>query len=64
MAKLLSAAAALKAERQREMAKATQEYEKKQDARRANMLRLRSLRLSREGALAEAPATPQSAGKN
>jgi hypothetical protein len=48
MTKLVSAAAALKAERQREMAQATRDYEKEQDARRANMLRLRRLRLAKE----------------
>jgi hypothetical protein len=54
-----AAAAALKAERQRDMAKATREYEKEQEAQRANMLRLRSLRLSRECAQAESHATTE-----
>jgi hypothetical protein len=63
MTKLVSAAAALKAERQRDMAKATREYEKEQDARRANMLRLRGLRLLRECAQAEAEAATQQTGK-
>jgi hypothetical protein len=54
MTKVGSATAALKAERQRDMAKATREYEKEQEARRANMLRLRDLRLSRKCTQAEA----------
>jgi len=56
MTKLVLAAAALKAERQRDMAQARREYEKEQDARRANMVRLRALRLSKECAETEANA--------
>ena len=64
MTKMVSAAAALKADRQRDMAMAAREYEKEQHARRSNMLRLRNLRLSREGAQAEAKAAAQRAGKD
>ena len=56
MTKLVLAAAALKAERQRDMAQARREYEKEQDARRANMVRLRALRLSKECPETEANA--------
>jgi len=56
MTKLVLAAAALKAERQRDMAQARREYEKEQDARRANMVRLRALRLSKECTETEANA--------
>ncbi len=63
MTKLLSAAATLKAERERDMAQATREYQKKQDARSVNMLRLRALRLAKECAEAKATAAMQPRGK-
>ncbi len=63
MTKLLSAAATLKAERQRDMAQATREYQKEQDARSANMLRLRALRLAKECAEAKATGATQPKGK-
>jgi hypothetical protein len=44
MTKLVLAAAALKAERQRDMAQARPEYENEQDARRCNMVRLRAFK--------------------
>ncbi len=60
MAEQVTAAAALKTERQRDMAQARREYEKQQDARRANMLRLRELRLAKECAEAKAAMQPRS----
>ena len=59
MTKDVSAAAALKLERQRDMAQATREYEKEQNARRVNMLRLRELRVAKEEAETKANAPMQ-----
>jgi len=55
-----STAAALKAERDRDMAQAMQDYENEQCARLANMARLRALRLENERAESKA-AAPRSA---
>jgi hypothetical protein len=55
-----STAAALKAERDRDMAQAMQDYENEQCARLANMARLRALRLENERAKSKA-AAPRSA---
>jgi hypothetical protein len=60
--KQTSAAAALKAERDRDMAHAMRDYENEQCARLANMARLRALRLGNERAESKA-ATPRSAKK-
>jgi len=55
-----STAAALKAERDRDMAQAMQDCENEQCARLANMARLRALRLENERAESKA-AVPRSA---
>jgi hypothetical protein len=60
--KQTSTAAALKAERDRDMAQAMQDYENEQCARLANMARLRALRLEKERAESKA-AAPRSAKK-
>jgi hypothetical protein len=60
--KQTSTAAALKAERGRDMAQAIQDYENEQRARLANMARLRALRLENERAESTA-AAPRSAKK-
>ena len=57
-----STAAALKAERDRDMARAVQDYENERCARLANMARLRALRLENERAESTATA-PRSAKK-
>jgi hypothetical protein len=57
-----STAATLRAERGRDMAQATQDYENEQCARLANMARLRALRLEKERAESKA-AAPRSAKK-
>jgi hypothetical protein len=51
-----SMAAALKAERDRDMAQAMQDYENEQCARLANRARLRALRLEKERAESKAAA--------
>ncbi len=56
-------AAALKAERERDKAQAMRDYENEQHARRANMARLRALRLAKERAEADATAAPRSTKK-
>lgn len=61
--KPVSAAAALKAERERDMAQAMQDYENEQRARRANMARLRALRLAKERTEAKGTAAPPAAKK-
>jgi hypothetical protein len=60
--KQTSTAAALRAERGRDMAQAMQDYENEQCARLANMARLRALRLEKERAESRA-AAPRSAKK-
>jgi hypothetical protein len=59
--KQTSTAAALKAERERDMAQAMRDYENEQRARRANMARLRALRLARERAESNTTAALRSA---
>ncbi len=54
--KQTSTAADLKAERDRDMAQAMQDYENEQCARLANMARLRALRLEKECAESNAAA--------
>jgi hypothetical protein len=61
--KQTSTPAALKAERERDMAQAMQDYEDEQRARLANMARLRALRLEKERAAAKATSAPRSAKK-
>ena len=61
--KSASTAAALKAERERDMAQAMREYEDEQRALKANMARLRALRVAKEHAESKATAAPQSAKK-
>jgi hypothetical protein len=58
-----STAAALKAERDRDMARAVLEYENEQCARLANMARLRALRLENERAESKAAARPSAKKK-
>ena len=58
-----STAAALKAERDRDMAQAMQDYENEQCARLANMARLRALRLENERAESKAASASPSAKK-
>jgi hypothetical protein len=60
--KQTATAAAVKAERQRDMAQAMQDYESEQCARLVNMARLRALRLEKDRALSKATsARPDSA---
>ena len=61
--KQTSPAAASKAERERDMAQAMQDYEDEQCARLANMARLRALRLEKERAESKATSAPRSAKK-
>lgn len=61
--KQASTPAALKAERERDMAQAMRDYENEQDARRANMARLRALRLAKEHADSKGTAAPRSTKK-
>ena len=61
--KHLSTAAALKAERERDKVHAVREYEDEQRALKANMVRLRALRLAKERAESKATAAPRSAKK-
>jgi len=61
--KQVSTAAALKAERERDMAQAMRDYVDEQRARRDNMARLRALRLAKERAESKATAAPRSAKK-
>ncbi len=61
--KQASTAAALKAERDRDMAQAMRDYENEQCARLANMARLRALRLERERAESKAISAPRPAKK-
>lgn len=61
--KQASTAAALKAEREQDMAQAMRDYENEQRMRLANMARLRALRLEKERAESQATAAPQSAKK-
>jgi hypothetical protein len=58
-----STAAALKVERERDMAQAMRDYETEQSARIANMARLRALRLEKERAESKATSPPPSAKK-
>ena len=60
--KQTSTAADLKAERDRDMAQAMQDYENEQCTRLANMARLRALRLEKERAQSKT-AAPRSAKK-
>jgi hypothetical protein len=60
--KQTSTAADLKAERDRDMAQAMQDYENEQCAHLANMARLRALRLEKERAQSK-PVAPRSAKK-
>ncbi|MDE2075413.1 MAG: hypothetical protein KGJ81_18425, partial [Alphaproteobacteria bacterium] len=60
-AKHTSTAAGMKAERERDMAQAMQDYENEQCARLANMARLRALRLAKERAESKATSAPRSA---
>jgi hypothetical protein len=62
-AKQVSPAAALKAERERDMVQAMQDYENEHCARLANMARLRALRLETERAGSQAASAPRSAKK-
>lgn len=57
--KQTSSAAAVKAQRERDMAQAMQDYEKEQSARLTNMARLRALRLEKERAQSKAISTPR-----
>jgi len=57
------AAAALKAERERDKIQAMQEYEAETLARQANMMRLRALRLANENGDAPATTAPRLAKK-
>jgi hypothetical protein len=61
--KQTSTAAALKAERDRDMAQAVQDYEDEQCARLANMARLRALRLENERAESKVAASPSAKKK-
>ena len=61
--KQTSTAAALKVERERDMAQAMQDYETEQSARIANMARLRALRLEKERAESKAASASPSAKK-
>ena len=61
--KSASTAAAKKAERERDMAQAMREYEAEQRALKANMARLRALRLAKERAESKATTAPRSARK-
>jgi len=61
--KQVSTAAALKAERERDMAQAMRDYIDEQRALRDNMARLRALRLSKERAESKATTAPRSARK-
>jgi hypothetical protein len=56
----ISAAAASKAERQRDMAQAMQDYENERCIRLATMARLRALRLEKERAELKATSAPRS----
>jgi hypothetical protein len=61
--KQTSTAAALKVERERDMAQAMRDYETEQSARIANMARLRALRLEKERAESKAASASPSAKK-
>jgi hypothetical protein len=61
--KQASIAAALKTERERDKAQAVRDYENEQRAHRANMARLRALRLAKERGESKATAAPRSAKK-
>ena len=61
--KSASTAAAKKAERERDMAQAMREYEAEQRALKANMARLRALRLAKDRAESKATTAPRSARK-
>lgn len=61
--KQASTPAALKAERERDMAQAMRDYENEHCARLANMARLRALRLEKERAESKATSVPRSAKK-
>jgi len=58
-----STAAALKAERARDAVQAVRDYEDEQRALRANMARLRALRLAKERAEPKAATAPRSTKK-
>ena len=57
------AAAALKAERERDKIQAVRDYEAETLARQANMMRLRALRLAKESGDSHATAAPRAAKK-
>jgi hypothetical protein len=61
--KQTSTAAASKAERERDMAQAMQDYENERCGRLANMARLRALRLEKERAELKATSAPRSVRK-
>lgn len=56
-----STAAAVKAQRERDMAQAMQEYGNEQSARLANMARLRALRVEKQRAESKATVAARSA---